>query len=144
MHWYPWAKAFHIIFVISWYAGLLYLPRLFVYHTLTDDEPGKARFIVMERKLFAIMSVGFVGAAILGLAMVAVVWPASGSGGGYWLHVKLAMVVGLVIFHGWCHVTVRRFRDDANTRSHRYYRMMNEVPAVLMIGIVILVVVKPF
>lgn len=143
MHWYPWVKAFHIMFVISWYAGLLYLPRLFVYHTMARDEgdaAGQARFAVMERKLFAIMSIGFAGAALLGVWLAVTVWPASGA---YWLHIKFALLIVLIAYHGWCHLTVRSFRRGNNTHSQRYFRLMNEVPALLMVAIVILVVVKP-
>ncbi len=141
-----WLKAFHIIGVVSWFAGLLYLPRLFVYHAqiqqgAIDDAPGNARFKVMERKLFFIMTIGAALAAGFGVAMLAV-FP------DYllmrWLHVKLALVLLLVAYHGACFALVQQFAADRNARSERWYRVFNEAPALLLIGIVILVVVKPF
>lgn len=137
-----WVKAFHIIFVVSWYAGLLYLPRLFVYHADCDDEPGNARFKVMERKLFAIMTIGAVGAALFGLWLTHdYAWQAFA--GSAWFQAKLALVAGLVAFHIWCHFAVRTFREDRNTHGHRFYRLVNEIPALILVAVVILVVVKP-
>jgi putative membrane protein len=141
-----WLKAFHIIGVVSWFAGLLYLPRLFVYHAqiqsgAIDDVPGNARFKIMERKLFMIMTIGAVLAAGFGVAMLAV-FP------DYllmrWLHVKLALVLLLVGYHGACFALLQQFAADRNAHSERWFRMFNEAPALLLIGIVILVVVKPF
>lgn len=141
-----WLKAFHIIGVVSWFAGLLYLPRLFVYHAqiqngTVDDERGNARFKIMERKLFMIMTIGAVVAAAFGVAMLAV-FP------DYlpmrWLHVKLALVLLLVGYHGACFALVQQFAADRNARAERWYRIFNEVPALVLIAIVILVVVKPF
>ena len=146
-----WLKAFHIIGVVSWFAGLLYLPRLFVYHSqiqggpalggIIDDAPGNARFKIMERKLFMIMTIGAALAAGFGVAMLAV-FP------DYllmrWLHLKLALVLLLVGYHGACFALVQQFAADRNARSERWYRVFNEAPALLLIGIVILVVVKPF
>ncbi|RTL53936.1 MAG: protoporphyrinogen oxidase HemJ [Bradyrhizobiaceae bacterium] len=139
---YEWIKALHIIAVISWMAGMLYLPRLFVYHC--DAEPGSKQsetFKVMERRLLRI---------IINPAMI-VTWLAGFwlAWAGHWesarwLHVKFALVLVMSAIHG---VLVRRMRDfaaDENIKSQRYYRILNEVPAVLMIAIVILVVVKPF
>ena len=146
-----WLKAFHIVGVVSWFAGLLYLPRLFVYHAQiqgphlpggnVDDERGNARFKIMERKLFMIMTIGAVLAAVFGVAMLAL-FP------DYllmrWLHVKLALVLVLVGYHGACFALVQQFAADRNERPERWYRFFNEVPALLLIAIVILVVVKPF
>ena len=138
-----WVKAWHIIFVISWYAGLLYLPRLFVYHTQCEgDETGHRRFVVMERKLFMVMTIGAVGALMLGLWLLAgYAWSAYMT--FWWLHLKLALVVALCGFHVWCWYLMRAFRDGRNTRSHKFYRMINEIPAVILIIVVIAVVVKP-
>lgn len=138
-----WVKAWHIIFVISWYAGLLYLPRLFVYHTqCDDDEPGHERFVVMERKLFMIMTVGGAGALILGLWLLGgYAWSAYMS--FWWLHLKLALVAALAAFHIWCWFLMRAFRERRNVHSHKFYRMINEIPAVILIAVVIAVVVKP-
>ena len=144
-----WLKAFHVIGVVSWFAGLLYLPRLFVYHAQIqlagtapiDDEKGNARFKIMERKLFMIMTIGAVIAAGFGVAMLAVT-------PDYllmrWLHVKLALVLLLVGYHGACFALLQQFAADRNAHSERWFRVFNEAPALLLIGIVILAVVKPF
>ncbi|HEY4369940.1 MAG TPA: protoporphyrinogen oxidase HemJ [Steroidobacteraceae bacterium] len=136
-----WLKAFHIVFVVTWFAGLFYLPRLFVYHASTTDAPGIARFKVMERRLFAMMTVGGVLAATFGISML-VASPAFLSLG--WIHAKLTLVALLIAYHVWCYRLVLAFRADANTHSERWYRMFNEVPGVLLIAIVVLAVVKPF
>jgi putative membrane protein len=140
-----WLKAFHIIGVVSWFAALLYLPRLFVYHAQIqgasiDDDAGNARFKIMERKLFMIMTIGAVVAIGFGVAMLSLA-------PDYllmrWLHVKLALVFLLVGYHGACFALLQQFAADRNSHSERWYRLFNEVPALLLIGIVILVVVKP-
>ena len=138
-----WVKALHVIFVVAWYAGLLYLPRLFVYHAQTaGDAAGDERFRVMERKLFAIMTVGGVGALAFGLWLVAdYAWAAYASAG--WFRVKLVLVAGLVLYHVWCGTLVADFAAGRNRRGHRFYRLANEVPAVILVAVVILVVVKP-
>ena len=144
-----WLKAFHVIGVVSWFAGLLYLPRLFVYHAQIqlagtapiDDEKGNARFKIMERKLFMIMTIGAVIAAGFGVAMLSAT-------PDYllmrWLHVKLALVMLLIGYHGACFALLQQFAADRNAHSERWFRVFNEAPALLLIGIVILVVVKPF
>lgn len=141
-----WLKALHVIGVVSWFAGLLYLPRLFVYHAQIqrgsiDDPAGNARFKIMERKLFMIMSIGALVAAAFGVAMLAV-------SPDYllmrWLHVKLALVLGLIGYHGACLALLQQFAADRNSHSERWFRVFNEVPALLLVAIVILVVVKPF
>lgn len=137
-----WLKALHIIFVVMWFAGLFYLPRLFVYHADTVDEIGNQRFKVMERKLFIIMTVGAVGAVIFGLWLLAKNPHLMSY--GVWLQVKLAIVLALIVYHFLCLRWVRQFSRDANTRSHKYYRWWNEVPALVLFSVVILVVVKPF
>lgn len=136
-----WIKALHIVFVVAWFAGLLYLPRLFVYHAETVDSDGAGRFCLMERRLFAITSIGMLGALGFGLWLV-VLNPGWMSGG--WLHAKLTLVAMLVAFHHWMILPMRAFRNQKNQKSARFYRWMNEVPAVLLVAIVILVVVKPF
>lgn len=141
-----WLKAFHIIGVVSWYAGLLYLPRLFVYHAqiqrgTIDDEAGNARFKIMERKLFMIMTLGAViaiGFAAGMLAMSPVLLTL------HWMQAKLALVLVLVAYHGACFALLQQFAADRNSHSERWYRVFNEVPALLLVGIVILVVVRPF
>ena len=136
-------KAFHIIFVVTWFAGLFYLPRLFVYHAATEDTPGIERFKVMERKLFLIMTIGGVGALAFGLWLtVDYAWAAYRD--SLWLHLKFALVILLIVFHGYCGLLVREFRYDRNRHGHRFYRWLNEVPAVILIAVVVLAVVKPF
>ncbi|HEV8443196.1 MAG TPA: protoporphyrinogen oxidase HemJ [Steroidobacteraceae bacterium] len=139
-----WLKAFHVIGVISWFAALLYLPRLFVYHAqvVVDDDPvGNARFKVMERKLFGIMTIAAVIAIGFGAAMLTVT-------PDYllmrWLQLKLLLVLVLIGYHGGCFALLQQFAADRNAHSERWYRVFNEVPALLLIGIVILVIVKPF
>ena len=136
-----WLKAFHIVFVVTWFAGLFYLPRLFVYHAMSDDGNTRATLQVMQRKLLGITHVGGALALLFGIALVMVV-PAWMSHG--WMHLKLAGVAGLVAYHAWCAVLVQRFARGENRHSHVWYRWFNEVPAILLIAIVILVVLKPF
>ena len=138
-----WIKALHIIFMVTWFAGLFYLPRLFVYHADSTDETSHARFLIMERKLFAIMTIGAVLTAIFGLwLLVDYAWAAwSGSG---WLHTKLGLVAGLVIYHLYCLKIMREFRAGTARHSHVFYRWINEIPALLLVAIVLLAVVKPF
>lgn len=140
---YPmlWFKALHIIFVVTWFAGLFYLPRLFVYHASATDAVGRERFKLMERRLFVIMTIGAALTALFGALMIVTV-PALMQMG--WLHTKLALVAGLIAYHIWCWRIVRDFARDANRRSERWYRMFNEVPTLFLFGIVILAVVKPF
>jgi putative membrane protein len=136
-----WLKAFHVIFVVTWFAGLFYLPRLFIYHAAATDQIGIERFVVMERRLFMIMTIGAALAAVLGAAMVA-------RAPGYllmgWLQLKLALVVSLIGYHLWCYRLMSDLRGRRNLRSDRWYRWFNEVPALLLLAIVVLAVVKPF
>jgi protoporphyrinogen IX oxidase len=135
-----WLKALHVVFVVTWFAGLFYLPRLFVYHAATRDAPGLARFIVMERRLYFIMSLGALLAVLFGLAMI-VAAPAYLAMG--WLRLKLLLVAALVGYHGWCYRLMLALRAGADRHSQRWYRVFNEVPGVLLLAIVILAVVKP-
>lgn len=136
-----WLKAFHVIFVVTWFAGLFYLPRLFVYHAVATDPVGLERFVVMERRLFSIMTLGAVLAVLCGVSMIV-------TAPGYlhfgWLHVKLTLVAALIGYHIWCRALMTTLREGRNTHSQRWYRMFNEAPALLLIAIVILAVVKPF
>ena len=139
----PWIKAWHVIFMVTWFAGLFYLPRLFVYHAACDDEPGQARFKVMERKLLIIMTMGAVGTAIFGVwLLVGYAWEAFRATG--WLHTKLLLVAVLIAYHAYCWKLVQDFKRDHNRHGHVFYRWLNEFPVLLLLGIVILVVVKPF
>jgi len=142
-----WIKAFHIIFVVTWFAGLFYLPRLFVYHAMTEDKISWERFKVMERKLYygimmpsLILAVGFGVWLWLGywwLAFVAVK-------GMIWLHIKLFLVIILIGYHFYCGKFVKDFKHDRNRHSHIFYRWFNEFPVLILIAVTILVVVKPF
>lgn len=139
---YVWLKAFHVIAIIAWMAGMLYLPRLFVYHC--EAEPGSRQaetFKVMERRLLhAIITPAMVASWVLGLWLAWV-------GGFYaagWLQAKVLLVLALSAVHGFFVRCVREFAMDRNRRSQRFYRVINEVPTVLMVGIVVLAVVKPF
>jgi protoporphyrinogen IX oxidase len=138
-----WIKALHIIFLVTWFAGLFYLPRLFVYHAECTDEIGHARFLVMEGKLFAIMTIGAVLTVLFGgLMLVAYAWTAFHH--TVWLTSKLTLVSLLIVYHISCGFVIRDFRDRRNTRSHVYYRWYNEIPALFLVVIVLLAVVKPF
>lgn len=136
-----WLKAFHIFFVVAWFAGLFYLPRLFMYHAGASDQVGIDRFKGMEKRLFVMMTIGAVGAAIFGIGMV-VAAPSYMQFG--WLHAKLTFVVALLAYHFWCYRLLVAFRHDRNRHSTGWFRAFNEVPTVLLLAIVILVVVKPF
>jgi putative membrane protein len=135
-----WLKALHIIFVVAWFAGLFYLPRLFVYHAQATDAASSERFKVMERKLYrGIMTPAMVLVVASGLGL----WLGFGIHGG-WLYAKLVLVLLLLAYHFWMARLMRDFARDANRRSHVYYRWVNELPTLLLAAIVILVVVKPF
>jgi putative membrane protein len=136
----PWVKAFHVIFMVTWFAGLFYLPRLFVYHAQSIDRVSIERFKVMERRLFfGIMTPG----AVLTIAFGMWLWLGWGFSGG-WLHAKLALVAVLVAYHAWCARLLADFKHDRNSRSHAWFRWFNEFPVLVLVAIVILVVVKPF
>lgn len=139
---YEWIKAFHVMAVISWMAGMLYLPRLMVYHA--ESAVGSIQsetFKIMERRLLkGIINPAMIATWVLGLYLA---WAAFGFKGG-WLHGKILLVFILSGIHGYLVGRVRDFANDRNTKSARFYRIINEVPAVLMVGIVILVIVKPF
>lgn len=138
-----WIESFHIIFMVTWFAGLFYLPRLFVYHAIATDSISLERFKIMERKLyFGIMTPGAVLTIIFG------VWLFTYNSFGYlhsgWFHTKILLVLLLLIFHGYCGKLWWNFNKNRNVHSHKFYRWLNEIPTVLLIAIVILAVVKPF
>ena len=135
-----WLKAFHVIAVVTWFAGLFYLPRLYVYHAGAVDPISIERFAVMERRLFAIMTIGAALSVGFGAAMLAANPAYLGMG---WLRIKLALVLMLIAYHWFCHRLMRDFSQQRNTRSARWYRGFNEVPSLLLIAIVVLAVVKP-
>jgi protoporphyrinogen IX oxidase len=134
-----WIKAFHVIAMVTWFAGLFYLPRLFVYHAMATDEISIERFKVMERKLYwGIMAPGALLTIVLGLWL----WSYGFKGG--WLHAKLAIVLLVLMYHAYCGKIVADFRENRNMHSHKWYRIFNEVPVLFLVAIIILVVVKPF
>lgn len=136
-----WLKAFHIVFVVTWFAGLFYLPRLFVYHSASADAVSVERFKIMERRLFTMMTMGAALTVVFGVATLMMVPGFLRTG---WMHAKLTLVAGLIGYHVWCHRLLLDFRHDRNRRSERWYRGFNEVPTLFLVGIVVLVVVKPF
>ncbi|MEW5009923.1 MAG: protoporphyrinogen oxidase HemJ [Cycloclasticus sp.] len=139
-----WLKALHLIFMVTWFAGLFYLPRLFVYHASSDDKISDERFKVMERKLyFGIMTPGLILTLIFGLWMLHdYAWAAFGAAG--WLHVKLSLIVILCIYHVFCGKCLLDFKHNRNQHSHVFFRWMNELPVLLLVAIIILATVKPF
>lgn len=138
-----WIKSFHIIFVVAWFAGLFYLPRLFVYHTEVKaaDAEGYQRFCTMERRLMVMTTIGMIGTWVFGLWLLSQ-FPGYMKAG--WLHAKLTLVLALSGYHGWLKTRVRAFAEQRNTHSAKFYRIMNELPALGLLAVVILVVVKPF
>lgn len=139
---YLWIKALHIIFMVTWFAGLFYLPRLYVYHAMPENKPSFELYKVMERRLFAIMTIGMILTALFGTIMIILGQGVLFKSG--WFHAKLLLVAGLLVYHYACYHLMITFRQDANTRTHKWYRYFNEAPSVLLIVIVILAVVKPF
>jgi putative membrane protein len=139
---YLWLKALHVIAIIAWMAGMLYLPRLFVYHSETQKGSIQSEtFKIMERRLLkAIINPAMIASWILGLILV---WQGGWITSG-WLHAKVALVIGLSAVHGMLVRYVKDFAADRNVRPAKFYRIVNEVPTILMVGIVILVIVKPF
>ena len=136
-----WVKALHIIFMVTWFAGLFYLPRLFVYHAMASDAVSIERFKVMERKLYwGIMTPGAVLTIVCGVWL----WLGWFRGASSWLHAKIALVALLAAYHLWCGSLLRAFAADRNRKSHVWLRWFNEVPVVILFGTVFLVVIKPF
>lgn len=135
-----WIKSFHIIFMVTWFAGLFYLPRLFVYHAMSDDNISRERFKVMERKLFfGIMTPGALLTILFGMWL----WVGYGFQGG-WLHAKLALVALLVVYHIYCGKLLLDFKRDRNRHGHVFYRWLNELPVVILVAIILLVELQPF
>jgi putative membrane protein len=135
-----WLKALHVVFVVTWFAGLFYLPRLYLYHAQASDSISTQRFEIMERRLFAIMTIGAAASIFFGGLMLI-------ASPGYlqmgWLKLKLLFVALLIAYHAYCYKLMRDFAAQRNTRSANWFRAFNEVPSVLLIVIVILAVVKP-
>jgi putative membrane protein len=139
-----WVKAFHIIFMVVWFAGLFYLPRLFVYHSSAEDKLSRDRFKIMEHKLYYyIMTPGAVVTILLGLWLVSIYgfeilmqW--------HWLHVKLLFIAALIGYHYYCGILLKDFANDNNQHSEKFYRLINEIPVLPLIVIIVMAVVRPF
>ena len=139
-----WVKALHLIFMVAWFAGLFYLPRLFVYHATAEDRISIERFKVMERKLFfIIMTPGGILTILFGLWTMVLSGYASYAHSG-WLQAKLVLVLFLVAYHVYCGRLVLDFKHERNRRSHIWYRWFNEIPTLMLFAIIVLAVVKPF
>ena len=138
-----WIKSFHIIFMVTWFAGLFYLPRLFVYHAMSSDEISNTRFKVMERKLFwGITTPGGILTTVFGLLLIHIYgWQMLLAG---WLQLKLLLVIVLIAYHVYCGVLLQDFKQDKNRHSHVWYRWFNELPVLLLIGIILLVEMQPY
>ncbi|MGQ0429842.1 MAG: CopD family protein [Gammaproteobacteria bacterium] len=136
-----WIKAWHIVFMVTWFAGLFYLPRLFVYHAAAQDAAGRERFCVMERRLFAIMTIGGVLTALFGLWLLARNPGLLQSG---WMQAKLALVAFLIGYHAWNWKLMRDFAAARNVHGPVWYRWFNEAPSLFLIAIVLLAVAKPY
>ncbi len=137
-------KALHLIFMVAWFAGIFYLPRLFVYHAMSEDEASNERFKVMERKLYwGIMLPSMVGTLVFGFWMLftpaGAAWLSMG-----WMHAKLTLIALLVAFHHYCGYLVKQFKKDNNTKGHKFYRVINELPVLVLVLVVFLAVLKPF
>ena len=135
-----WVKALHVVAMVTWFAALFYLPRLFVYHADATDRPGIERFKVMERRLYGLMNIGMTATVVFGLGVLSyepqlLRLP--------WLQLKLALVLILIGYHVWCGRLVVAFRDERNVHSSRWYRFLNEAPSLLLLAIVVLVIVRP-
>ena len=139
-----WLKALHLIFMVTWFAGLFYLPRLFVYHAMSEDPISNQQFKIMERKLFfGIMTPGMILTLVFGIWMLTdYAWAMYSSSG--WLHAKLTLVLLLLVYHVFCGKWLLDFKHDRNTKTHVYYRWINEIPVLFLGAIVILAVIKPF
>ncbi len=138
-----WVKAFHITFMVAWFAGLFYLPRLFVNHAMAEEEDVKARLMLMERKLYRFITPWMLLTLVFGFWLLFdYAWAAYSQ--MLWLHVKLALVAALVVYHFYCGKLVRDFANDNNRHSHVWYRWFNELPVLVLFAAVILAVVKPF
>lgn len=137
-----WIKALHVIFMVTWFSGLFYLPRLFVYHAMATDEVGIERFKIMERKLyFGILTPGAVFTLLFGIWLISFNPHAYFSAG--WMHVKLTLVLLVILYHIYLGKLLFQFKNNRNQHGHVFYRILNELPVFLLIGIVIMVIVKP-
>jgi putative membrane protein len=136
-----WLTAFHIIFVVTWFAGLFYLPRLFVYHAMAEDAAVRAAYKTMQRRLLVMMHIGGVLACLFGLLLL---WQTPGWLSSLWMQLKLLLVASLVVFHWHCAKLVQAFAREEIKHSHQWFRWFNEFPTIVLIATVLLVVLKPF
>ena len=137
-----WIKAFHIIFIVCWFSGLFYLPRLFVYHSMSEDQISNDRFVIMERKLFwGIMTPSAIAAIVFGTWLLVANW--SYFMAWWWMHVKLGLAILLVAYHCYCWWYMVKLREDSSFKTHVFFRIFNEIPVFILIGTVVLIVVKP-
>lgn len=134
-----WVLAFHIIAVVMWFAGLFYLPRLFVYHSMTEDELGNSRFKIMEKKLYGIMTISLFLTLFFGFWLLREKPSLIFAG---WFQIKLLLILSLIIYHFYCGYIIKLFRENKNRYSHVFYRWFNEYPAVILISVVILAVIN--
>lgn len=143
---YLWLKAFHLIAVVTWFAALFYLPRLFVYHAQAEkegDRPGVERFKIMERKLYrGIMTPSMVAVVLLGTGLLSTNF--SGYLSQTWMQIKLLLIALLIIYHFWCGILQRRLADDKKDHSETWYRFFNELPVFILIFVVLLAIIKPW
>lgn len=137
-----WLKAFHVIFMVAWFAGIFYLPRLFVYHSESTDKTTQDTLKIMERRLLYFVTPFAILTLIFGVALI-VSYGRDWFKMATWLHIKLTLVILLYAYHGYCFKLLADFKHDRNTRSSRYYRIFNEVPVMLLFAVVILAIVKP-
>jgi len=138
---YLWLKGLHIVFMVTWFAGLFYLPRLFIYHAAATDSASRERFSIMEFRLFAIMTIGATLTAVFGFWMLAI-YPALLEMA--WFHAKLALLAGLVIYHYRCYLWIARLRTNEPVEDTKWLRWFNEIPTIFLLGIILLAVVKPY
>ncbi len=138
-----WLKAFHLIFMVAWFAGLFYLPRIFVNHAMTDNRETSEHFKIMERKLYRFVGPWMVLTLVFGIWMLYdYAWAAYGK--MMWLHIKLSLIGILVIYHFYCGKLVKDFANDANRHSHVWYRWFNEIPVLILFAVILLASLKPF
>lgn len=136
---YLWLKAFHVAFMVTWFAGLFYLPRLFIYHQMATDALSRDRFIIMERRLFAIMTIGAVITTVVGVGMLII---NAALLSVTWFQVKLVLLIGLFVYHFRCYLWMQRLKFARPSQDTRWLRWFNEIPVVFLLGIIILAVTK--
>lgn len=138
---YLWIKALHVAFMVTWFAGLFYLPRLFIYHAEAEDSLSRTRFTLMERRLFGIMTIGAALTLVFGLALI---WLNPGLLKQAWFHAKLGLLIGLVVFHMACRTWIKKLAGGYTSSSTKNLRWFNEIPIVFLLGIIGLAILKPF